>query len=254
MTIREDETTRRNTSAPPSAPRTLREKSLLRFELLGRHHSIIVGDAPFLTPFPVICGQERGMWWDPWSPGCRRRAHPVTAVVLHHTGAENPPDRMFHNLRNRQPGPLSVHFAIDQAGKVWQFADPAETVCSHAGEANGYSIGIEITSRGTAPAVQGWEREAYTDTVHGRRGAFLRFYRAQMLAAYELCEWLCMSFGLPMLVPGEPGDRARRTVMTREELARFRGVIGHYHVTERKRDPSPHLLDEIKAAFEDLHG
>jgi hypothetical protein len=37
--------------------------------------------------------------------------------------------------------------------------------------------------------------------------------------------------------------------MSKDELALHRGLVAHYMVTSKKKDPSPHLLDELIRKF-----
>jgi hypothetical protein len=56
--------------------------------------------------------------------------------------------------------------------------------------------------------------------------------------------------GLPLSIPVDAtGMRARRTVLTTDELAMHRGLVAHYMVTSKKKDPSPHLLDDLIRKF-----
>lgn len=181
-------------------------------------------------------------WWSPGDVGCRPRTEPVRAVVLHHTGGEGDAEQVCRTLRARR---LSIHYVIEADGTIVQCADPATTVCYHAAAANAWSIGVEIVSRGLAPALRPRARTDYADTVHGHRLRFLRFLAPQAVAARELCEALCGRFGLPLAVPRDAGGHVRLERLCDDELAAYRGVLGHLHVSGRKVDPSPHLLRDL---------
>ena len=181
-------------------------------------------------------------WWHAGTRGTRRRRKPPRAVVLHHTGGERDAVGVCSTLRDRG---LSIHYVIDASGKVTQHADPDLAVTFHAGGANEWSIGVEITNRGVAPASKARARVAYQSTMHGRPTTFLRFSPDQVDAAQRLCEYLCERFGLPLRVPCDSALVATRAVLDLPALSAWRGVLGHYHIERGKVDPSPHLLDEL---------
>jgi len=187
------------------------------------------------------------MWWDVRGPYTKPRTMPVRSVVLHHTKAESPPARVFRNLCARG---LSVQFMIGHDGDVWQFADARDTVCWHAGHANAFSVGVEIVSKGCGTPDPNHAREMYLDQLNGKMRQFLRFSQLQVLAAHDLSKLLCELHSIPFAVVGEPGHEAHRYTMSRHDYTNFRGVLGHYHISPSKRDPSPHILDEIKRASE----
>ena len=177
-------------------------------------------------------GRRMGLWWGNPGKGVRSRRQPIRAILLH------------QNRRTGKPIYLSVHFSIDREGNITQHAD-VDTVCLHAGIANEFSVGIEMANRGVAPALRGVPREVYSDSVHGRKMDFLRFFPAQVSAAYDLCIDLCDLLNLPWEFPTERG-RVTRRLRSKKELTDHRGLLGHLHVSRRKVDPSPHLLDELQ--------
>lgn len=197
--------------------------------------------------------RHRGLWWDADDPGARNRIEPIRALVVHHTAGEGDVEQVYRTLRNSKnragrPSPLSVHFIID-GGSIYQMADIA-TVTQHAGTANGWSVGVEICSRGTAPNLPAHSRPEYSDTAHGRRLDFLRFTSDEVRAAKALCRVFCELTGLPHTFPIEDGTSAmvRRGELSAKELRNWHGLLGHMHITSRKFDPSPHIMDDIQAA------
>ena len=196
-------------------------------------------------------GRRMGLWWGNPGKGVRSRRQPIRAILLHHQGGEGGASQLFNvlnggreNRRTGKPIYLSVHFSIDREGNITQHAD-VDTVCLHAGIANEFSVGIEMANRGVAPALRGVPREVYSDSVHGRKMDFLRFFPAQVSAAYDLCIDLCDLLNLPWEFPMERG-RVTRRLLSKKELTDHRGLLGHLHVSRRKIDPSPHLLDELQ--------
>lgn len=195
------------------------------------------------VPFDVVDGRGVGLWWEPPMRNVRRRRSPVRFGVLHHQGGEGQALAVWRVLRGRR---LSVHFQIDQHGTVTQYAD-LDVATFHAGAANDSSWGVEIANAAKPPGHAKHPRETYTDTVHGREREMLRFYPAQVGAAYDLCRAVQGILGLPMTLPMDGEGRVRRDVLSGDELAEWHGLVGHYHLTERKWDPVPHLLDDIAA-------
>lgn len=183
-----------------------------------------------------------------------RRGRSVTsAVVLHWTGAENPPDRLFANMRAAR---LSVHFAIDQQGSVWQFMDAhLRGAHCHAHGANGFAVGCELINRGSdlKCPTQGIERQLRREAIHGRAVTYAAFTEPQITAALALTEALCRTYGLPMLVPRERGD-VLATAMSLGEARAFRGVVGHLNFERGKVDPGLELLRRVHQRGVELIG
>jgi N-acetyl-anhydromuramyl-L-alanine amidase AmpD len=178
--------------------------------------------------------------------------------------------KVLHDRRG-----LSVHFMLDIDGTLYQTMDLRDQAW-HAAHANPYSIGIEIANMGARPAreraeldewyvrdaqgmrirIPAWAgdggvrtpafvgRPARPDIVRGQvHGEDLWMYDLtpeQYDSLVELTATLCRLF--PQIDPDAPRDRARRVrtdALSGSEQARFGGVIGHHHLTERKRDPGP---------------
>lgn len=179
-------------------------------------------------------------WWNDGDAGTRKRPGAITSIVLHHTAGEGDGSAIFKTLIRRK---LGVHFTINRDGVIIQHAD-LETATFHAGLANNFSVGIEIASRGVAPSLPGKKREEYDDEVRGRKRRFLRFYDSQTEATRSLCKDLCTLLNLPFTFPMD-GKRVSRETLTKAELTAHKGLLGHLHISARKIDPSPHLLDDM---------
>ncbi|GIW70861.1 MAG: hypothetical protein KatS3mg102_0403 [Planctomycetota bacterium] len=192
----------------------------------------------------------------------------VTQVVLHYDAAWTSANcfRVLHDVRG-----LSVHLLIDLDGTVYQSCDLKERA-RHAGPANDRSIGIEIAHPGPldgqpqlraayrrdadgpwleVPARFGRSRtagfvprparpEPIAGEIHGQRVSMYDFteeqYRAlaRVLAAlHRICPQVRLE------APRGPDGEVLRRALSAEELASFRGVLGHWHVTARKLDPGP---------------
>lgn len=219
---------------------------------------LIWKDTIHAADIDVIDGREDGLWWDydNLRNTAGRRKEPIRFGVLHHQGGEGQAKQCFGVLNERadpkNPGEfdyLSVHFEIDQDGVITQMAD-LDTVCHQASGVNAESWGVEIASLGVGTSGQKYPRESYTDMVNGTTYRnFLKFFPMQVAAAYKLCVCVNGLLGLPLAIPMATQFKARRVVLSPAELAQYRGLIAHYMVTAKKKDPSPHLMDELAFRF-----
>lgn len=165
------------------------------------------------------------------------------AVVCHHTGGRRGVEGIFQTLQERG---LSVHFVIESDGTIWQLADAALR-CAHAGTANGYSVGIEIVNHaGPKNLPRDALREVVREEIHGVERDATTFTVAQVQSALALTHALCRAYGLPHRVPEEEG-KLITTVLPKEVRDEYRGVLGHFHVKETKRDPGLVVLRAIQA-------
>jgi N-acetyl-anhydromuramyl-L-alanine amidase AmpD len=175
-------------------------------------------------------------------PKLRHRAE-TRSVVWHHTGGENGAAGVHATLVARD---LSVHFLIDNHGRIHQYAD-TEARCSHAGSANGYSIGVEIANRANkVPFARGVKRALVIEEIHGVEMMATTFLPAQVTSAIALAEALSAAYDLPMAVPMF-GAHVHAGLVPPAELATFRGHLGHFHVSAKKRDPGLVLMEAIAA-------
>lgn len=152
----------------------------------------------------------KGCWWNPGDPGTRKRKAPPRAFVWHWTGGGNPAETVCRTLRNRRnpktgkPEPLSVHYVLDLDGRLVQCADPAGTVCYHAGTANEWSVGCEIV---------GGPGHDFTPAQYAKIGELAD------ASGFDRRVWM-------------PGDN----------LATFRGHLEHRNVTSKKPDAGGRVL------------
>jgi len=195
----------------------------------------------------------------------------VDLFVIHYDvcGTSRQCFKVLHDISG-----LSVHFLLDLDGTIYQTLDLKERAW-HAAKANDRSIGIEIANIGayedmkvldqwyahdendkpyvTLPKwmkINGIKtpnyvvRPARDEPVHGNiQGKDLIQYDLTDAQYDSLCKLTAalnvalpkIALDYPKLDSGEP----RTTALDESELAEFRGVLGHYHVTTRKIDPGP---------------
>ncbi len=188
---------------------------------------------------------------------------------------------------------LSVHFLLDLDGTIYQTLDLKERAW-HATIANGRSIGVEIANVGAyagtetdpfknwyAPDEQGNLRitlptkfgdggirtpgfvgrparpKMVFGTIQGHRRRQYDFTPEQYDSLARLTATLCTVF--PKLQCDYPKDANGKLIphkLEDEQLARYQGLLGHYHVQADKADPGPALQWEkvIKEARELMKG
>jgi len=216
----------------------------------------------------------------------RRLGKVVDQFVLHYDACGL--SRICFNVLHSRG--LSVHFLLDVDGTIYQTLDLQERAL-HATTSNDRSIGIEIANIGAYPpdAVQPLERwyrreegaaggvvlnvpeqikstgiltpgfvgrparaERVSGAIHGQNLVQYDLTPEQYAALAKLAAALCEIFPrlrceIPRDAEGEPMTRK----LPDDELARYRGILGHYHIQENKVDPGPafqweRFLEEVE--------
>ncbi|MBI2813370.1 MAG: N-acetylmuramoyl-L-alanine amidase [Opitutae bacterium] len=221
-----------------------------------------------LTPAEVE--RLRGGGWD--LPTLQRV---VDQFVLHYDvcGISKQCFRVLHDFRG-----LSVHFMLDIDGTIYQTLDLKERA-RHATIANDRSIGIEIANMGAygandLEALNTWYgadasgrlvikvpeklgdpmirtkgftgSPARAELVKGNiQGQDLQQYDLtpqQYAALIKLTATLNKVFPkITLDYPRGPDGRLLPRKLPAEELAKYQGVLGHYHIQTNKTDPGPAL-------------
>ena len=201
--------------------------------------AIIVGGEPVYCDADVRTWDDTGLGF----PTLRTRST-TRAVILHHTGGEGDAVQCHATLLKRG---LSVHFFVGADGTIAQYAD-ANARCAHAREANAWSVGIEMQNRADdRKIVRGIERELVVENIHGQDATRTTFLQPQVTAALALTDALCRAYDLPFAVP-MAGSRIYATALPASELATYRGVLGHLHLTRAKVDPGIAILRAVHAS------
>lgn len=176
-----------------------------------------------------------------------RKTTGTSKIVLHHTGAENPPETVYDNLIERG---LSVHFCVSADGRVYQYCD-ADMLCSHAGRledgvrsGNIDTIGIEIVNSACDDPRAG--RPMVAEKIHGKQFVRTGFREAQIFSVLALCRALGAVYNIPMRVPERDGA-VLSTAMSGFAWDSFRGVVGHLHARRSKSDPGLCILERVMA-------
>lgn len=218
-------------------------------------------------------GAQREVREQGWTLDALRRY--VDLFVLHYDACGTS-RRCFEVLHDRRG--LSVHFMLDVDGTIYQTLDVKERAW-HAGDANDRSVGVEIAGIGAYPPGDGtldkWYAKDARDRpvlrlpaamaansgirtagfearparderiegrIHGRPLEQFDFTEAQYRSLEKLAAALCRIFPriearMPRLADGSVAQRK----LSDSELAAFRGILGHFHLTEAKIDPGPAL-------------
>jgi N-acetyl-anhydromuramyl-L-alanine amidase AmpD len=173
---------------------------------------------------------------------------------------------------------LSVHFMLDLDGTIYQTLDLKERAW-HAGSANDRSVGVEIANIGAYPpdhddVLKRWygkdaegrtivtlpkrmgdggERTPNFVAYPARQDPVIGMVQGRELEQYDLTDAQYKSLiklaatlhrVLPKIALDYPRDaegHLRTSKLSDEELAKFHGILGHYHVSKRKVDPGPAL-------------
>lgn len=196
----------------------------------------------------------------------------IDQFVLHYDAAGL--SRTCYQVLNQRH--LNVHFLLDLDGTIYQTVD-LEVRAWHATIANDRSIGIEIANIGayapgaTKPLDEWYRRRAdggtdltiparfretgiRTPDFHPRpaRPAPIRgelqgkalvqydFTPEQYAALIKLTAALARTFPrLALDYPHTPDGKVIPRQLSARDYARFRGILGHYHIQSDKIDPGP---------------
>ncbi len=197
----------------------------------------------------------------------------VDQFVLHFD-ASGTSKQCFNVLHDHRG--LSVHFLLDLDGTLYQTLDLKERAW-HATTSNTRSIGVEIANIGAFQPgnagpldewyqmdATGWPRIVVPSRIGdsgvrtpnfvarpARREPVTGMVQGQLLSQYDLTPeqyaalgklvaTLCQVF--PKIRCDYPRDSHGQLIsgkLTDEQLAGYRGLIGHYHIQSNKVDPGP---------------
>lgn len=178
----------------------------------------------------------------------------VRQFFVHHSGGDGRnPSVMYETLHNQRG--LSVQFAVEDDGRIYQFLDAAECAF-HAGSHNGISIGVEcclypdaeanpdyysganLEKRGNLPHKTAW------DVIHGKGRKVFCFtdQQAEALARLAAGCWVALGhmtrlerFQHSPEFPRTEGSIPRTVYDKHQEHV---GLIGHLQCTANKWDPA----------------
>lgn len=185
----------------------------------------------------------------------------IDLIVVHDTAGEGDGKQIHRSLitpREGAPSGLSIHFAIDRRGLVWQFLDPALFVAAHAGKGNNTrSIGIEMANAVFPPdikpglfsnlkryALTGKERllgrPVIVDGYRGGKRRVLGHFPEQIEAARKLVRQLLIQF--PSVPPRLPTYDSSGKPHGDLVPPGWQGVAGHLNLVDKHVDPAMDVL------------
>ncbi len=217
---------------------------------------------------PAQLEQVRGGGWD-----LPLLQSVVDQFVIHYdvSGTSRQCFKVLHDMRG-----LSVHFMLDLDGTIYQTLDLKERAW-HATSSNSRSVGIEIANVGAYPTnnqktLNEWYQpdsdgkmrivvparfgttgirtagfvarpdrpQPVIGRVQGMEMAQYDLTPEQYRALTRLTAALCQA--LPKIRCDYPRDKEGRLIpakLSSEELEKYQGILGHYHVQLNKQDPGP---------------
>lgn len=185
----------------------------------------------------------------------------ITQLFVHHSGGDGKnPSGMYQTLwMNRD---LSVQFAIEDDGRVYQFLDAVE-VAWHGGKCNPISVGAELCLRPDAGAYPDYyspanckrynnlPHEVRFETLQGspRKVFVMPDVQIDAFARVMGGVWAAVTLakGEPMSAPMFPFDtdgKIPREII--EDPRSHVGLIGHLHVSPKKWDPAGFNFEEAE--------
>ena len=149
---------------------------------------------------------------------------------------------------------ISVHFAIDNDGTIYQLLD-TQHAAFHAGSSkwNRASIGVEITNAFYPKYQKHYESKGFgprpvvTDAyVHGNKlEEHLGFYQVQLDAAKALWKAVSVACDIPLVYPEDSRGNLDTGVNSECKSGKFEGFCNHYNLTSRKIDCAGLQLDKL---------
>lgn len=211
--------------------------------------ALVVGGVEVPCSAKVVDWREHGLVFPPENAPKRRPWQKVTQFVLHWTAGDGTYKGCYRVLRSRG---LSIHFYCAHDGTIYQYADPIDTWCYHAGSpTNGRSAGIEIAGPGDAPpnprSRYETGRQRRLETIHGRTAKRALFFPEQEKAVLALCNALSVALNIPKQIPREADGSLVARLMSRRERDPFKGFLAHYMISRHKRDPGLHMMETLIA-------
>ena len=177
-------------------------------------------------------------------------------MIVTHWDAALSAESCYRILKKRG---ISSHFVIDNDGTIYQMVD-TKHVCWHAGigSVNRVSIGIDFTNAYYTKYQDWYERKGFGPRpvlegvrMHGRTlDPFLGYYPVQIEAYKALVKGLCEHYNIKLECPLDEHGELLSTVDDSAAKGKFEGVVGHYHLTRRKKDTAglefKKILEDIK--------
>jgi N-acetyl-anhydromuramyl-L-alanine amidase AmpD len=171
-----------------------------------------------------VDGRSRGLWFP-----ARKRMQDPRRIVLHWSGGNRDAAGVVDTLQKRG---YAIHGVLEADGTFVQTAD-LDAHLPHAGDFSSTSLGIEMVNPGTGEATT--PRRVIVESIHGRQVSYHDLTAAQYAALPGVLRRISKALGIPLRV------KMSSTAIP-EQLRDWRGVVGHYQLTENKNDPGPNVM------------
>lgn len=159
-------------------------------------------------------------------------------ILVHDTAGEGDGIRIYDTLKRDG---LSVEFAIDRDGVIWQFCDPAINYTFHSETESRRSIGVELANYVT-PNISS-DRPTLEEPYRSRTREVLGHLAPQHYAMAALVEALLSVFpSIPARVPISSAG----PITGRRLPAGWEGVAGHLHFSDNHGDPALDILEGLR--------
>ena len=210
---------------------------------------LIIGGEVAPCDLPVYNWHDHGLEFKPGDGG--RAVKPkqiVDLAVWHWTGGEGDYRAVYRTLQHRE---LGVELYIAD-GNIYQYCDPLVVDAFGAGHYNPRSLSIEMKNYGFRKDMRqvpqaGRSRPIFETVQNGKRRTFARFHPEDLRAAAALAK--ALSAAIPSIPPTTPVDQSGApypNYIPPHRMRLVKGHVGHYHLSLRKADPGPELLQHLR--------
>lgn len=187
----------------------------------------------------------------PWR-GARPRDAVIDLFTIHWTGGEGTADQVHQTLLRRL---LGIELIIDRHGEIYQCCDPLKVSALSVGRGRRFNprqLGVEIVNYGFTwprwrrPPSLGRDRPTIRTKIKGMTLQIAEFYPVQLEAVLWLVDAITAAIPtIPRRVPRERSGELIHRTLTRPEALKFKGIVGHYHLSRIKIDPGPALMEIV---------
>jgi len=168
--------------------------------------------------------------------GKKRTKAPI-AIVLHDSITASA--KACHSVLERRK--LSTHYLVDEAGTVYQCADPESRTTFHASAFNNSSVGIDLINllspkqlkRDNAPNRERKKRLVDRDWSAHESGKVIDYTEQQKAALCLLVRHLCERFEIPYSAPEDLTGYGEKIVVDAKE---YSGIIAHGQYSTKRWD------------------
>ena len=175
----------------------------------------------------------------------------IPTMIVTHWDAALSAKSCYNILKRRD---ISSHFVIDNDGTIYQMVD-IQHIAWHAGikKVNGVSIGIDFSNAYYLKYQSYYKRKGFgnrpildNSRVHGRKlKPHLGYYPVQIEAYKALLQCLNVHCGIELKCPLDVAGNMLCEISPDAASGKFKGVVSHYHLTNRKIDCAGLEIDEI---------